>query len=203
MQLSLKEILAKILAWIKNPVLHNSVLNTDTMLNAYRDDTEVGVGFGIGTGGVNHGVFSRPLNKWMIYADASTVRVNDVNMRVYGTTSYSGILTPTSGVTIHSFAYAEWGKIATLYLSWSRNSTISVGADGNITNATIGNLAAAYRPWTASTGTSYGDNGGPAFYLLSTDGNIQMGAVGGTGAARTIAAGTQFQLGIVYYKNAN
>ena len=69
MKLKLKETISKILDWIHNPVLHNSVANTDTMLNAYRDDTGVGVGFGIGTCGVNHGVFSRQLNRWLIYAD--------------------------------------------------------------------------------------------------------------------------------------
>lgn len=204
MKLKLKETISHILDWIHSPVINWKTQNDNArFVNIKNEDTGGDVSFGVGSGGLNHGIWSNTLNKWMIYGDSSTVRVDNVNMRVYGTTSYSGILTPNSGVTIHTFAYAEWGKIATLYIDWSRNSTISVGVDGNIANATIGNLAAAYRPWTASTGTSFGDNGGPAFYLLSTDGNINMGAVGGTGSARTIAAGTRFQMGIVYYKNAN
>lgn len=47
----------------------NSNSAVDTGYNATREDTGVGVFFGVGKGGINHGVWSRKLNKWLIYGD--------------------------------------------------------------------------------------------------------------------------------------
>lgn len=40
-------------------------------IRAYRTDTDVKVGFIVGIGGINHGIYSYKLNKWMIYGDGS------------------------------------------------------------------------------------------------------------------------------------
>ena len=48
----------------------------DTFYHAYRTDTGTGVSFGVGSGGVNHGIYSRLLDKWMMYGDASNVYLN-------------------------------------------------------------------------------------------------------------------------------
>lgn len=45
----------------------------DTYYIAKRSDKEVEVKFGIGTGGINHGVWSKPLNKWLLYTDGANV----------------------------------------------------------------------------------------------------------------------------------
>ena len=45
----------------------------DTGFDAERTDTGVGAFFGVGAGGVNHGVWSRTNNHWMIYENAQGV----------------------------------------------------------------------------------------------------------------------------------
>lgn len=50
--------------------------DTDTAFYAKRSDTGVQVWMGVGTGGVNHGIYSSKLNKWMMYGDASNVYLN-------------------------------------------------------------------------------------------------------------------------------
>lgn len=44
---------------------------------ASRSDTGVRVGIGVGAGGINHGVWSTKLNRWLIYADESNIYVNN------------------------------------------------------------------------------------------------------------------------------
>ena len=92
--LNVKKLLTKILVWIKNPELHNSVANTNTYYLAKRDDTDVGVNFGIGSGGTNHGIWSNKLNKWLIYGDSTNVYVDNKQMptlrTVVPTTAYKG-----------------------------------------------------------------------------------------------------------------
>lgn len=43
---------------------------------AERSDTGVAVWCGVGSGGANHGVYSKKLNKWMMYGDANNVYLN-------------------------------------------------------------------------------------------------------------------------------
>ena len=42
---------------------------TDTMIKFKRTDTDVGLAVGIGEGGVNHGLFTTTLSRWIIYCD--------------------------------------------------------------------------------------------------------------------------------------
>ena len=114
------------------------------------------------------------------------------------TTTTSSIITPGSGITINSAGYAQYGKIAQIIVSWKSSNTISVDADGNATNVTVGTVVSGKRPKITTAGTSYGDNGGPAFYFIDADGLMQLGACGGTGASRTIAANTLFQALFTY-----
>lgn len=72
-------------AWGKNFV--DFYVNTnfkkssgETCYYAQRTDSNVEVGFGVGAGGINHGIFSRKLNKWLIHGDASNVYLNGYNM---------------------------------------------------------------------------------------------------------------------------
>ena len=113
-------------------------------------------------------------------------------------TTVSSILTKGSNITISSAYYVQWGKVAELFISWSTSSTITVQPDGNAANVTIGTLVSGKRPKITVAGTSYGDGGGPAFYLIGTDGIIQLGGCGGTGSTRTIAANTSFQAHFTY-----
>ena len=50
---------------------------SDTFVSATRTDTSVEVNFGVGSGGINHGVYSTTNDNWMIMADnAGVVKVN-------------------------------------------------------------------------------------------------------------------------------
>lgn len=54
-----------------NVTLERSTENKNTYYVAKRTDTGIGVFMGIGTGGINHGVYSQKLDKWLVYADES------------------------------------------------------------------------------------------------------------------------------------
>lgn len=78
--LNVKKLLTKMLAWMKKPELHSSVADKDTFYLVKRDDTNVGIGFGVGGGGIRHGIWSNKLGKWLIYGDSTNVYVNDKQM---------------------------------------------------------------------------------------------------------------------------
>lgn len=56
--------------------LENGTANTDTYVTAQRSDTGVQVGLGVGSGGINHGIWSGVHSKWMVYGDADNVYLN-------------------------------------------------------------------------------------------------------------------------------
>lgn len=98
MRFSLKDVVLKILDWIHFPFIHNSIANTNTYYRARRDDTSTEVAFGVGSGGVNHGVWSDKQAKWLLYGDNSNVYVG--GMKVANTV----IEENTSGI----WTYRKW-----------------------------------------------------------------------------------------------
>lgn len=50
--------------------------SVDTMMKFKRTDIGTELFVGIGEGGTNHGLYSKTLNKWMVYADANNVTLN-------------------------------------------------------------------------------------------------------------------------------
>jgi hypothetical protein len=108
---SLKELLAQIVTWIKTPWIHSSTPNRDVGFRVTRDDTNVNVLFGIGSGGVHHGVWSTNLNKWLVYGDASTVYVNNYDM------SKSHIDITWNSGTAGTARADKWGAMVTLTIS--------------------------------------------------------------------------------------
>ena len=63
----------------------------DTMIKFKRTDTDVGLAVGIGEGGVNHGLFTTTLSRWIIYCDktktyipgtVSKIEVQEINLLV-------------------------------------------------------------------------------------------------------------------------
>lgn len=110
----------------------------------------------------------------------------------------ASVIAAGSGVTIGSLAYRRWGRVAALNIAWSYGSAISVPASGNVTNVTVGTLVSGKRPWVQAYGKSGGDSAGAAWYNVNTNGLVTLGACEGTGAARSIAKGTTFNLYAVY-----
>ena len=56
--------------------VHVQKSSDDTYFYAKRTDTGTEIGMGVGYGGINHGLYSITLKKWMIYGDASNVYLN-------------------------------------------------------------------------------------------------------------------------------
>lgn len=69
----------------------------DTFYHAYRTDTGTGVSMGIGAGGVNHGIYSRKLNKWMLYGDGSNVYVNNYKINSASTKGVKTLSSKSDG----------------------------------------------------------------------------------------------------------
>ena len=58
-----------------NVLATHGTAGADTGFRAYRSDTGVGVRFEVGEGGVNHGVWSDVLNRWLVYANKSDTHI--------------------------------------------------------------------------------------------------------------------------------
>lgn len=66
-------------------LIEHGTANKDASFKATRTDTEVTVFMGVGSGGVNHGVYSSKLGKWLIYGNETSVICNGTATNVTGT----------------------------------------------------------------------------------------------------------------------
>lgn len=163
-QINLKQILIKILQWIQNPLKAHGTANTDCFYLAKRTDTGTQVGFGVGSGGVNHGVYSHALGKWLIYGDASTVYVNGVQMRkTQVTVTKSGSAWTAGNIT----AYYNNGTMTVQF------SNVSIGTISART--TVATIPAGYRPPAEAYGKANNSNY-TGTLIVQNNGNIQVDA---------------------------
>lgn len=61
-----------------NIEIESSTENVDTGYTATRTDTNTGVSLVVGSSGINHGVWSDKLGKWLIHSDGTNVYVNNL-----------------------------------------------------------------------------------------------------------------------------
>ena len=113
--------------------MHNSVTNTNTFYTAIRDDTNTSVNFGVGSGGVNHGVWSDTLNKWIVNGSSTDVYVDGAKM-----TSSTETLTWATGTDGSGLYLMRYGRMRVLQVS--NPTKLAVG------NNTVHTLAVADRP---------------------------------------------------------
>lgn len=66
-------------------VMQHGTASKDCGVSMKRTDTEVQMFVGVGTGGVNHGVYSNKLGKWLIYGNGTDVICNGTATNVTGT----------------------------------------------------------------------------------------------------------------------
>lgn len=66
-------------------VMQHGTANKDCGISMKRTDSEVQMFVGVGTGGVNHGVYSNKLGKWLIYGNGTDVICNGTATNVTGT----------------------------------------------------------------------------------------------------------------------
>lgn len=129
-------------------VMEHGTASKDCGIQMKRTDTEVQMFVGVGSGGVNHGVYSTKLGKWLIYGTDTAVICNGTATNVTGTVAighggtggttaaaartnlgiaatslYSGSLTGTSSCT---FNYGNYSFYVILGQPSSGSSKISV-----------------------------------------------------------------------------
>lgn len=132
--LNIKKLLTKILEWIKTPTI--SASSGNVFYHADRTDTSVGVTFGIGGGGDNHGVYSSVLDNWMIHVDGDG--------------------------KIHLGGSASANQFNNLFVRTEHTVTTNLTiANGNINNSTYTVTKAGYTPvgvvgWRTINGSGSG-----------------------------------------------
>lgn len=124
----------------------------------------------------------KELNKELSYLKAV-----DINPEII--TSASQIITPASDITIVNSAFVIWSKVAYLFLTWKSANSITVQADGSLTDVTVGTLAEDKAPVLLSRLSGYvaADQSG-LDYNITNAGILTLKSADATGSSRTIAA---------------
>jgi hypothetical protein len=108
--------------------ISHGVASTDCGISMKRTDSEVQMFVGVGTGGVNHGVYSNKLSKWLVYADGSNVYCNGTATNVTGTVT---VAHGGTGATTAAAARTNLGvAVTSLYsgsLTGSNSCTFNYG----------------------------------------------------------------------------
>ena len=120
-----------------------------------------------------------------IYLGAAPSHATDVS-----TTTVGSVVTANSGVTTVSAATAKtWGKVASITISWKLASDVTVPASGNLSNITVGTIAAGLCPAVAiNVNLDNGDIG--LFGDIATDGTITLRGADSRGEEYTLSSST-------------
>ena len=154
--LNIKKLLTKILEWINNPTItHSTTGSTGTLYEATSNwtDTSDGtsgittVGFGVGGGGKNHGVYSNVLNKWLLHGTTSKIYVGDLNLTTaaearssidaqatLSTQAVSVNVTSSTGTYVAAVC-RRYGNV--VFLTFAFRNTSSIAAGNNVYQGTL------------------------------------------------------------------
>ena len=192
--IDLKKLLTKILNWFKYPLLYSSTAKSLFYKISNAASTIAGIGITQQGSGVNHGLWSWALDRWLVYSDSSTVYVNGYNMTPVTLTSGWFTRNTTNTSAASSTTLVKWGNVVQFHITWTNKSEISVTAAGNISDIVIGTISEDYRPRNVAVACYGNGNGhyGSVWYFLGTDGEITLSALEGRGSSRTVDAGTTF-----------
>lgn len=116
---------------------------------------------------------------------------------ITSTSRLAEIMSAGSGITISEIKYVRRGNVAQIYGEWTSSSAITVRADGNLPDVTVGTLVSGKRPVIETVALSHGNDNGTVYYISSA-GNIALTAANATGSQRTIAAGTAMNFRATY-----
>ena len=196
-------LIVKIINWISSPIINHAETNSYRNFRVKRDDTNIHMFFGVGQGGINHGIYSWSTGgteKWLIHGTDSQVFVNQscpMDREVFTSGIFTRNTTNTSSAD--TVRIIRWGKIAQLHITWTNKVEISVATTGNITDITVGTIADGYRPRVVTTAISNGNaRPGSNWYNINTEGVVTLTALEGTGTARTVATGSTFYCKAIY-----
>lgn len=185
--LNIKKLLTKILKWINNPTItHSTTGSIETVYKATSNWTNTSAGtsgttttsFGVGEGGINHGVYSNILDKWLIHGTASKIYVGDLNLTTAAearssigaqatlTDSAITVNTTTATGTFVSASCYRYGKV--VHLTFGFRNTSSVASGSNIYSGTLSSSV----PIPNSTVTSSTFYGGHALIGTLNTGRV-------------------------------
>lgn len=102
--------------------LSHGTADTDCGISMKRTDSSVQMFVGVGTGGVNHGVYSNKLGKWLIYGNGSDIICNGTATNVTGTVT---VAHGGTGATTAAAARTNLGVAVTSLYSGSLTGTNS------------------------------------------------------------------------------
>lgn len=169
--------------------------------------------FGIGTGGVNRGVYDGTLSEWLIYRNSLTAHTNVINgdttitgsLKIGNHSTAIGTVTDSNSTTAKSVASATWtdtNSIVTLTagvyvisanLNFAagtakrRGARIQTSTDGGSTYSTLSNSQILYGGSTTSQ-TVYVHTSGIASTTSSNGLKIKLQAYQDTGAAINVTS---------------
>lgn len=133
----------------------------DTGFYSKREDSGVSLFCGVGSGGVNHGIYSYKLNKWLIHGDASIVLVDNVRMgKVSGNATKVGNYYKSGGISY----YYNSGVVQVNVGSLAMNTITA--------RTTIATIPAGFRPATETYGHVSGSPA--ATFFITTNGEIRV-----------------------------
>ena len=104
---------------------------TNALVRAKRTDTNTSVWVGVGSAGVNHGVYSDKLGKWMLYGDASRTHINVDAIYPVGS-----IYMSVSNTSPATYFGGTWEQIKDTFLL-ACGSTYANGATGGEASHTL------------------------------------------------------------------
>jgi hypothetical protein len=192
----------------KRPVNLVNTKGNDAFYTATNTDTGTVVGFGVGSGGVNHGVWSDTLDKWLVYGDDTSVHLNG-NAASADVANYYDAHTETASGTDANSVHEGMAKDSGLYLTGSYNDSATPETYGNIINMAGKGSGQLFCGWSGTDSTtgnlhyrSHRDTstgGWGAWNQVYTSGNIIPVSNGGTGASS--AAEARSNLGLTSTDN--
>lgn len=105
----------------------------DALYCTKRTDTNIEVNFGVGAGGINHGIYSSKLNKWLIHGDETNVyldNINSNNIQLKAVVLYSNSSGTTGTVTLNQTA-ADFNFLEIIYAKENSFHSTRVSAPNN------------------------------------------------------------------------
>ena len=159
----------------KKVTLTRSKTDVEAMYYAERSDTDRRVGFGVGGGGVNRGLYDYYTDKWIVYTNDNAVFVGGVEF------SDTGWKTPTlaSGLSHYDDArkvqYRRVGK--QVYIQGAMKPTETLGKDAITTAFT---LPAGYRPSSIQYYVCQGSSRNVWCCAVNPDGIVNISRYGTT-----------------------
>lgn len=131
--------------------VESNKLDVDTQVSVKRTDTNKEVWLGVGSGGINHGVYSQSQSKWMLHSDDNNTYVNGINISAIALLNrfypVGSIYTSTTASTASSVSNALGGG------TWTRITDYEVVAYAYLSSATSIATSKNISSVTGSSGT--------------------------------------------------